>query len=57
MKRAVILAALLALTTVALALRAFATADEAEDWITINKDYSSQRYVDLDQITPANSAT
>jgi alcohol dehydrogenase (cytochrome c) len=31
-----------------------ADADEADDWITINKDYSSQRYVDLDQITPAN---
>jgi PQQ-like domain len=26
----------------------------ADDWITINKDYSSQRYVDLDQITPNN---
>jgi alcohol dehydrogenase (cytochrome c) len=26
----------------------------ADDWTTINKDYSSQRYVDLDQITPAN---
>ncbi len=26
----------------------------ADDWITINKDYSSQRYVDLDQITPKN---
>jgi len=25
-----------------------------DDWIIINKDYSSQRYVDLDQITPAN---
>jgi alcohol dehydrogenase (cytochrome c) len=25
-----------------------------DDWITIDKDYSSQRYVDLDQITPAN---
>lgn len=23
------------------------------DWFTVNKDYSSQRYVDLDQITPA----
>jgi alcohol dehydrogenase (cytochrome c) len=54
MKRAVILAALLVLTTVAFALGAFTTADQAEDWITINKDYSSQRYVDLDQITPAN---
>jgi alcohol dehydrogenase (cytochrome c) len=27
---------------------------QADDWITINKDYSSQRYVDLDQITPRN---
>jgi alcohol dehydrogenase (cytochrome c) len=26
----------------------------SDDWITINKDYSSQRYVDLDQINPAN---
>ena len=26
----------------------------AEEWITVNKDYSSQRYVDLDQITPQN---
>jgi alcohol dehydrogenase (cytochrome c) len=31
-----------------------AQADAASDWITVNKDYSSQRYVDLDQITPAN---
>jgi alcohol dehydrogenase (cytochrome c) len=29
-------------------------APAADDWITINKDYSSQRYVDLDQITPTN---
>jgi alcohol dehydrogenase (cytochrome c) len=27
---------------------------QADDWFTINKDYSSQRYVDLDQITPNN---
>src|SRR5919201_4921742 len=54
MKRIVILATLLVVSTVTLALRAFTTADQAEDWITINKDYSSQRYVDLDQITPAN---
>jgi glucose dehydrogenase len=27
---------------------------QADDWITINKDYSSGRYVDLDQITPQN---
>jgi len=26
----------------------------ADDWITVNKDYYSQRYVDLDQITPRN---
>jgi alcohol dehydrogenase (cytochrome c) len=26
----------------------------SDDWITINKDYSSQRYVDLDRITPRN---
>src|SRR5262249_26712149 len=26
----------------------------SDDWITINKDYSSQRYVDLDEITPRN---
>jgi alcohol dehydrogenase (cytochrome c) len=25
-----------------------------DDWITVNKDYFSQRYVDLDQITPKN---
>jgi hypothetical protein len=25
-----------------------------DDWITVSKDYSSQRYVDLDQITPGN---
>ncbi|MGH7047478.1 MAG: PQQ-binding-like beta-propeller repeat protein [Stellaceae bacterium] len=25
-----------------------------DDWITVNKDYSSHRYVDLDQITPSN---
>jgi alcohol dehydrogenase (cytochrome c) len=26
----------------------------SDDWTTINKDYSSQRYVDLDQIAPGN---
>jgi alcohol dehydrogenase (cytochrome c) len=29
----------------------------SDDWITVNKDYSSQRYVDLDQITPKNVST
>jgi alcohol dehydrogenase (cytochrome c) len=28
----------------------------ADDWFTMNKDYSAQRYVDLDQITPENVA-
>ena len=32
----------------------FGTAATAQEWTTINKDYSSQRYVDLDQITPQN---
>ena len=27
-----------------------------QEWTTVNKDYSSQRYVDLDQITPKNVA-
>lgn len=27
---------------------------EPDQWFTMNKDYSSQRYVDLDQITPQN---
>src|SRR5262245_7018892 len=48
------LLALLVLNTVALASRVCAMADQAEDWITVNKDYSSQRYIDLDQSTPAN---
>jgi alcohol dehydrogenase (cytochrome c) len=35
--------------------RADGVAPRADDWITINKDYSSQRFVDLDQITPQNA--
>ena len=31
-------------------------AETAGDWFTMNKDYSAQRYVDLDQITPENVA-
>jgi Dihydrofolate reductase len=27
---------------------------KVDDWITVNKDYSSERYVDLDQISPKN---
>jgi hypothetical protein len=26
----------------------------SDDWFTINKDYSGSRYVDRDEITPAN---
>jgi len=32
-------------------------AQHTGDWITINKDYSSQRYVDLEQIKPENVGT
>jgi hypothetical protein len=32
------------------------SAESDVQWLTVNKDYSSQRYVDLDQITPANVA-
>lgn len=30
------------------------TAQQANEWTTVNKDYSSQRYVDLDQINAGN---
>jgi alcohol dehydrogenase (cytochrome c) len=51
MNKSVLLSALLALSTWALSTTAYGAGD---DWFTINKDYSSQRYVDLDQITPQN---
>jgi alcohol dehydrogenase (cytochrome c) len=55
MKRWAILSALLALILSLLAPGiAAADSSAADDWFTINKDYSSQRYVDLDQITPRN---
>src|SRR5262245_27678551 len=31
-----------------------AQAEGTAEWITVNKDYYSQRYVELDGITPAN---
>jgi hypothetical protein len=34
--------------------RADGVGSQTDDWFTINKDYSSQRYVDLDQITAKN---
>ncbi|HWA90195.1 MAG TPA: PQQ-binding-like beta-propeller repeat protein [Rhizomicrobium sp.] len=37
-----------------LLLPAAAMAAPGDDWITVNKDYRSQRYVDLGQITKAN---
>jgi glucose dehydrogenase len=56
MKKWAILSALLAIT-VSLPAPDIAAADgsASDDWITINKDYSGQRYVDLDQITPQNA--
>jgi alcohol dehydrogenase (cytochrome c) len=33
---------------------AFQSRASDDQWITVNEDYSSQRYVDLDQITPQN---
>src|SRR5215469_4833002 len=36
------------------ASRADGGAPRADDWITINKNYFGQRYVDLDQIMPRN---
>ena len=40
--------------TASILLIIFGTPVAAQEWTTINKDYSSQRYVDLDQITPKN---
>jgi alcohol dehydrogenase (cytochrome c) len=56
MKRSIRLihTALLALTTFPIQPVATVAVAQPNDWITINKDYSSQRYVDLDRITPAN---
>jgi alcohol dehydrogenase (cytochrome c) len=51
MRRWSVLAVLLAVAAV-LAPGAFA--QTSDDWTTINKDYSSERYVDLDQINTAN---
>lgn len=53
MVRSFILAALLGGITGAV-LTDRAGAASSDNWITINKDYSSQRYVGLDQIGPAN---
>src|SRR5262249_54098859 len=30
------------------------TRPRSDDWITVNKDYSSQRYVNLDELSPRN---
>jgi alcohol dehydrogenase (cytochrome c) len=51
MNKGVMFAVLIALGALVISTTA-SSADD--DWITINKDYSSQRYVALDQITPAN---
>ncbi len=44
----------LLLAVASLACPIAASAQEPGDWFTMNKDYSAQRYVNLDQITPAN---
>ena len=56
MNRWAIHAAILALSALGFSTSTSADAlpPQADDWITINKDYSSQRYVDLDQITTKN---
>ena len=45
---------LISIGLAATALALGSSAYGADEWITVNKDYSSQRYVDLDQITPQN---
>jgi alcohol dehydrogenase (cytochrome c) len=45
---------LVVLLTFAAVLARGASDQISDDWIAINKDYSSQRYVNLDQINPAN---
>jgi alcohol dehydrogenase (cytochrome c) len=55
MKKWAVLSALLVLSVLSLSTKtARADGSASDDWVTINKDYSSQRYVDLDQITPQN---
>jgi alcohol dehydrogenase (cytochrome c) len=44
----------LLLTAALLTCPMTARAQARDEWATMNKDYSSQRYVDLDQVTPAN---
>jgi alcohol dehydrogenase (cytochrome c) len=46
--------AMVGLAAALLASPAGVSAQGANEWFTVNKDYSGQRYVDLDQITPAN---
>jgi alcohol dehydrogenase (cytochrome c) len=48
-------AVLLAACSPSISVSEAAGKDSAEEWTTINKDPSSQRYVDLDQITPGNA--
>jgi len=44
----------LVLTAVLFVFAVSAPARDSSEWININKDYSGQRYVDLDQINPRN---
>jgi len=54
MKMWSILSWLLLLSTLSLSAEIFAANAAPDDSVTINKDYSSQRYVDLDEITSEN---
>jgi alcohol dehydrogenase (cytochrome c) len=54
MKICALLAGLLLLSSWAVSADITAGVADPDDWVTINKDYSSQRYVDLDQINPTN---
>lgn len=54
MKKRAILPGLLLLSSLVVSVGISKAGTSADDWITVNKDYSSQRYVSLDQITPNN---
>jgi alcohol dehydrogenase (cytochrome c) len=54
MKRRAIVTALFLLSTLIISVGISSAGTNPDDWITINKNYSGQRYVGLDQIKPSN---
>jgi glucose dehydrogenase len=54
MKTWAIFSTLFLIATLATSADIAADSTRSDDWITVNKDYSSQRYVSLDQIIPNN---